>query len=166
MKRTFSILILVVMLAVMLTGCGLNVARPEVKEGRFHITVTYEHNGVVKEASAVYVCEYDGIVWYNVNRDPFVNWKESFEGDIKDGGVLPICNTDDGGKIFIGLLLYPEYFMGDPNYAEHTPIVRAELFYDDKQISDADVIAEYGVRLIGYECDAPLENSFRVFDFN
>ena len=161
MKRILSVLLLVLMLTVMLSGCGFNVARPEVKEGKFNITVTYEHNGEVKEASGMYVCEYDGIIWYNVNRDPFVDWKESFEGDIKDGGVIPICNTDDGGEIFIGLLLYPEYFMGDPNYTEHTPIVRAELFYDDRQIDDEEIIAEYGVKLIDYKYDKPIENSFK-----
>ena len=163
MKRKLSVFILMLTLVGTLASCGFYVPRPEVKEGRFNITVTYELGGEVKKASAVYLCEYDGIVWYNVNRAPFVNWKESFEGDIKDGGVLPICNTDDGGKIFIGLLLYPEYFMGDPNYAEYTPIVRAELFYDDLQTDNADVIAEYGVRLISYEYDEPISNSFGSF---
>ncbi len=161
MKKISTLLILLLLLSLGLTGCGFNVPRPEVKEGRFNITVTYEHNGEVKNASAVYVCEYDGIVWYNVNGDPFVNWKESFEGDIKDGGIIPICNTDDGGEIFISLLLCPEYFMGDPNYAEHTPIVRAEIFYDDRQIDDAEIIAEYGVKLISYEYDEPIENSYK-----
>jgi hypothetical protein len=144
-----------------LTSCGLNVKRPEIKEGRFHITVTYEHNGEVKEASAVYVCEYDGVVWYHVNRDPFVNWKESFEGDIKEGRVIPICNTEDGGEIVISLLLYPEYFMGDPAYADYTPLIRAELWYPDEQIDDAEVIAEYGVKLISYKYDEPIENTFK-----
>ena len=162
MKKILVAIIALLLLSIGLTSCGFGVPRPEVKEGRFHITVTYEHNGEVKEASGVYVCEYDGIVWYNVDRDPFVNWKESFEGDIKDGGIIPICHTDDGGEIFISLLLYPEYFMGDPEYADYTPLVRAELFYDDEQIDDADAIAEYGVKLIGYECDEPIENSFKL----
>ena len=161
MKRMLSILCSILILVGILTSCGFNVPRPEVKEGRFHISVTYEYNGEIKNASGMYVCEYDGVIWYNVNRDPFVNWKESFEGDIKDGGVLPICNTDDGGEIFISFLLYPEYFMGDPNYAEYTPTVRAELFYDDEQIDDADVIAEYGVKLLDYKCDEPIENSYK-----
>ena len=142
MKKISTLLILLLLLSIVLTSCGFDVPRPEVKEGRFNITVTYEHNGEVKKASAVYVCEYDGIVWYNVNGDPFVNWKERFEGDIKDGGVIPICNTDDGGEIFISLFLYPEYFMGDPEYADFTPLIRAELWYPDEQIDDADVIAE------------------------
>lgn len=160
MKKISIVVALLLLLSLTLTGCALDVPRPEVKEGRFNISVTYEQDGEVKTASAVYVCEYKGIAW-TLEGHPYVKWNESFEGDIKDGGVLPICNTDDGGEIFIGLLMYPEYFMGDPNYAEHTPLVRAELFYEDDQIDDPEIIAEYGVRLIGYEFDEPIENSFK-----
>jgi hypothetical protein len=31
----------------------------------------------------------------------------------------------------------------------------------DEQIDDANVIAEYGVKLINYEYDKPIENSFK-----
>ena len=161
MKKSSCILIVLVILSLSLTSCGLSVPRPEIKEGRFNISVTYEYNGEIKTVTGVYVCEYEGVTWYNVNRDPFVNWKESFEGDIKYGGILPICNTDDGGEIFISLLLYPEYFMGDPDYADYTPIIRAELWYPDEQIDDAERIAEYGVELISYEYDEPIENTFK-----
>lgn len=161
MRKLLSALLVTVMVTYMLTGCGATVPRPEIEEGRFNISVTYEHNGEIKTAKAVYVCEYDGIVWYNPNRDPFVEWKESFEGDIKDGGVIPICNTDDGGELFISLLLYPEYFMGNPKYADYTPIVQAELFYPDEQINDVEIIAEYGVRLISFECDDPIKNTYK-----
>ena len=157
-KITYVILLLVI--SVILTSCGLSAPRPEIKEGKFNISVTYEHNGEVKTASAVYVCEYDGVNWWDINRDPYANWKESFEGDIKDGGIIPICNTDDGGEIFISLVLYPEYFMGDPEYADSTPLIRVELWYPDEQIDDVERIAEHGVKLIGYEYSEPIENSF------
>jgi hypothetical protein len=107
----------------------------------------------------VYVCKYAGIAW-TLEGQPYVKWKEHFEGDISDGGVISVCNTEDGGEIIISLLLYPEYFMGDPNYSEYTPIVRAEILYDDRQIDDAAIIAEYGVKLISYEYDEPIENTF------
>lgn len=161
MRKLLSALLLAGMFLCMLTGCGSTVPRPEVKEGRFNITVTYEYNGEVKEASGVYVCEYDGVNWWDINADPYANWKESYEGDIQDDGIIPICNTDDGGEIFISLLMYPEYFMGDPEHAESTPIVRAEIFYDDRQIDDADVIAEYGVKLIDCKYDKPIENKYK-----
>ena len=162
MKKIFSIVILTLSCVLCLTSCSFGVARPEIKEGRFNITVTYEQDGEVKTASAVYVCEYDGILWYNINGEPCVKWNESFEGDITDGYVIPICNTDDGGEILISFLLRPEYFMGDPEYADHIPTVKAELLYEDDQIDDPEIIAEYGVRLIGYEYDEPIENSFKA----
>lgn len=161
MKKTISVLIFIFVILSALTSCGITVPRPEIKEGRFNISVTYEHNGEIKTSKSVYICEYDGINWFNINGDPCVIWKESFEGDIKDGGVLPICNTDDGGELYISLLLYPEYFMGDPEYADFDPIVSAEIFYSDRQINDAEIIAEYGVKLIGYECDKPIENTYK-----
>ena len=160
MKKLSVAFFLIFVILSALTGCGITKPRPEIKEGRFDISVTYEHNGEMKTLSGVYVCEYDGVVWYNVNGDAFVNWKTHFEGEL-NADSIPVCTTDDGGEIFISLLLYPEYFMGDPDYAEYTPLVRAELWYPDAQTVDADVIAEHGVKLIGYQCDAPIENSYQ-----
>ena len=164
MKKTgkiFISLIFTLVLLFSLASCGADVPRPEIKEGRFNVSVTYEHGGETKTVSGVYLCEYDGIDWYGVNSEPSVIWKEGYEGGIEDGGIIPICNTDDGGEIFISLLMYPEYFMGDPEYANAAPTVRAELWYSDEQTDDAERIAEYGVRLIGYECDAPIKNTYK-----
>ena len=161
MKKIVFTVAILLLLSFSLTGCGFDVALPEIREGRFNISVTYEHNVEIKTAAGVYVCEYNGVIWYNVNRDPFVDWDESFEGDIKDGGIIPICNTDDGGEIFIGILLHPEYFMGDPEYADRTPIIRTELWYSDKQIDDSEIIARYGVKLIEFKYDEPIENSYK-----
>jgi hypothetical protein len=161
MKRLLSSLFSVFMLVKFLTVCALDVPRPEVREGRFNISVTYEQDGEVKEASGVYVCEYDGVNWWDINADSYANWKESYEGDIQDSGIIPICNTDDGGEIFISLLMYPEYFMGDPEYANYTPLIRAELWYPDEQTDDIERIAEHGVKLISYEYDEPIENSYK-----
>lgn len=162
MKKTLCALILVFMILSALTSCSISsVPRPEIKEGRFNISVTYEYNGEIKTVSGVYVCEYDGVVWWNINGDPFVKWKESFEGDIKDDDTIFVCNTNDGGEIFINLFTYPEYFMGDPEASRHTPRIYAELWYPDEQINDVERIAEYGVRIIDYEYDDPIENTFK-----
>ena len=77
MKRLLSSLFSVFMLVKFLTGCALDVPRPEVREGRFNISVTYEQDGEVKEASVVYVCEYNGVNWCDINADPYANWKGS-----------------------------------------------------------------------------------------
>jgi hypothetical protein len=148
------------MLTVLLTSCGRDVPRPTIKEGRFNISVTYEQDGETKTVSGVYVCEYDGIVWWTINSDPYVNWKTRLEGELNTESI-PVCTTDDGGEIFITMFLYPEYFMGDPELAHFEPMVRAELFYEDRQIDDTEIIAEYGVKLIKFEYDKPIENSFK-----
>lgn len=161
MKKLLSALALMLAIAISMISCGSQVPRPKIKEGRFNVSVTYEQDGEVKVASAVYICEYKGVAW-TAEGHPYVAWKESFKGDIKDGGVLSIGNTEDGGEILISLLMYPEYFMGDPDYVDFTPLVRAEIFYDDRQIDDVDLISEYGVKLIGCEYDEPIENSFEI----
>ena len=55
MKKIFVAIIALLLLSIGLTSCEFGVLRPEVKEGRFNITVTYEYNGEVKEASGVEV---------------------------------------------------------------------------------------------------------------
>ena len=160
MKKLFCIFALILLLSTCLTSCEVEPA-PKIKEGRFNFSVTYEEWGEAKTVSGVFVCEYDGVNWWDINRDPYANWKESYEGDIQDSGIIPICNTDDGGEIFISLLMYPEYFMGDPEYANYTPLIRAELWYPDEQTDDIERIAEHGVKLISYEYDEPIENSYK-----
>lgn len=51
--------------------------------------------------------------------------------------------------------------MGAPDYADYTPFAKAEILYDDRQIDDATVIAEYGVKLIEFEYDEPIENIYK-----
>ena len=160
MKKLFCIFAFILLLSTCLTSCEVEPA-PKIKEGRFNFSVTYEEWGEAKTVSGVFVCEYDGVNWWDINRDPYANWKESYEGDIQDSGIIPICNTDDGGEIFISLLMYPEYFMGDPEYANYTPLIRAELWYPDEQTDDIERIAEHGVKLISYEYDEPIENSYK-----
>ena len=159
MKRIFAFLLLILMCINTFTGCRFGPPRPEIKDGRFDISVSYELNGERKSLSGVYVCEYDGVVWWTINSDPYVNWETRLEGELNTESI-PICTTDDGGEIFITLLLYPEYFMGDPEYADFEPVARVELFYDDSQSDDEELIAEYGVKLVGFEYDEPIENSF------
>ena len=164
MKRKLCALLLILVLACILASCGLTVPRPEIKNGEFDFTVTYEFNGEFKTVSGVYVCEYDGIDWVldGVSHRDWV-------GYIKDGTTdecIKLATTEDGGIVELNLHFNPGHFMGDSYYEDDEPFepwitVRIE---DEEGLSfenDADLIAElYGARIISYEYDEPIENTF------
>ena len=165
MKKIFFVLILLISLS--LTGCGMSVPRPEVKEGEFDVSVTYEVTGEVKTLDLVYICEYDGVDW-TIDGTRYRAWNGHFDG-YDDGAVIEVSETDDGGKIALCFLIYPEYFMGEPDYAlDFYPHVLANHIYYEDGIEmiddDQDLIAEdYGVKIINCEYDTPIENEFGIF---
>ena len=168
MKAKFGFFLLLVFLVGMLSSCGLSVPRPEVKSGEFDFSVTYEFNGEIKTVSGVYVCEYDG-----TERGLYGCFR-SWKGYIKDYEVkdkLEIGTTDDGGTILLITGLYPEYFMGDDTAGyDGAPTMKLMICYPEnehgetKVESDMQVIEEdYGARIVNYEYDEPIQNSFGLF---
>ena len=129
MKRIFSALLLVVVLVGVLASCSLVLPSPEIKEGRFDVSVTYEVNGETKTLDLVYVCEYDGVDW-TLEGTSYRAWNGHFEG-YEDGDIIEVCESDDGSKIHLSFLIYAEYFMGEPEYIDEKripPSARASMF--------------------------------------
>jgi hypothetical protein len=163
MKKSICILIVLVILSLSLTSCGLTVPRPEVKEGEFDVSITYEVNGEVKTLDLVYVCEYNGIA-LTLEGTYCRDWNGNFVG-YDDGDVIPVLETA-GGKVALCVLIYPEYFMGEPDYIDDfSPVVLTNyIYYEDGNemiIDDQELIAEkYGVKVIGCAYSEPIENSF------
>ena len=163
MKRIVGFLLLTVILTAMLTSCGLTVPRPEVKKGEFDVAITYEVNGEVKTLDLVYVCEYDRVAW-TLEGTSYRAWNGNFVG-YDDGDVIPVLETE-GGKVALCVLIYPEYFMGEPDYATdfYPHVLTNYIYYEDGNemiIDDQELIAEeYGVKVIGCEYSEPIENSF------
>ena len=163
MKRIIGFLLLTVMLASILTSCGPTVPRPEVKEGEFDVAITYEVNGEVKTLDLVYVCEYKRVA-RTLEGTYYREWKGNFVG-YDDGDVIPVLETE-GGKVALCVLIYPEYFMGEPDYIDDfSPVVLTNyIYYEDGNemiIDDQELIAEeYGVKVIGCKYSEPIENSF------
>ena len=164
MKRKWCILLGLLMLVSMLAGCGLDVPRPEIKEGEFHFSVTYEFNGEIKTISGIYVCEYDGVDWV-LDGGFHREWK----GYIKDNtteDVIRLATAEDGGEIDLNLGFDPSHFMGDSHWGNEEPFTpmltvklvgEVGLYFEN----DPDVIAEtYGAKIISYEYDEPIENEF------
>ena len=163
MKRIISVIVLVIVLLVAFTGCGLTTARPEIKDGEFNFSVTYEFNGEIKTVSGIYACKFNGIDWAldgGYHRD----WSGYIKGD-EEEKLLEIGTTDDGGAIRIVLGFYPEYFMGDSEWKGAPEPYLTVTHFDGDGMSiqnEADVIANmYGVKIISYEYDEPIENSYK-----
>ena len=162
MKKLICILIVLMLLLLSFTSCGLTVPRPEVKKGEFDVAITYEVNGEAKTLDLVYVCEYDRVAW-TLEGTYYRAWNGDFVG-YDDGDVIPVLETE-GGKVALCILIYPEYFMGEPDYIDFSPIVLTNyIYYEDGSemiIDDQELIAEeYGVKVIGCEYSEPIKNTF------
>ena len=170
MKKTVSVLVVVLLLAGMLSGCGLTVERPDIKEARFNFSVTYELNGEAITFTGVYVCEYTGVSW-SLDGGYSRGWTGYIENNPTTGrpdNGIEICTTEDGGKIILDPGLHPAYFMNDPVYVGvlEAPVPTLILEYateNENEISfssDEEDLAKHGVKLISYEYDAPVSNTF------
>lgn len=167
MKRTklFIITLLMVLSTMLFSGCAIaKMPVPSVKEGRFNFSFTYEINGEEKNYSGVYVCKYDGSYVSAFDMGDGVDWTAYVEGVGEEPEIA--IHTNDDGVIYVGFWLYPGYFMADPNYLDYTPDANLFIVYHDdgpngmKIRSDIDFMAEYGIRLISYTYDEPIENSY------
>ena len=164
MKKSFSILLLVVMFAGMLAGCGSDVPRPEIEKAEFDFSVTYEFNGETKTLSGVYVCEYNGLSWAidgGYSRD----WKGYIKGG-KFEEIVQIGTDQNGNQIDLDFAFDPEYFMDDfvEGYDEvPVPCISVKMVSDEGLsflCDPAEVEAHCGAKIISYEYDEPIKNSF------
>ena len=165
MTRKIIALLIVLMLTLTLASCALDVPRPEIKRGEFNFSVTYEYCGEIKTISGVYVCEYDGIDWVLDG-----GYHREWSGYIKDNTTeefITLGIAEDGGEVELNLFFIPDRFMGDYYMEEEepfSPCMSVRLFDEGLYFeSDPEIIAEtYGARIISYEYDEPIVNSFRL----
>ena len=162
--RVLICLVAIAMLSTFLSGCLAKVSIPEIKEGRFDFSVTYEINGEEKTFSGVYVCEYDGA--YKTLAGKGINWNGYIENDVENRGVIPI-QTNEDGVIYLDLNFVPEYFMDDPDailYDVPSPSLYMVFHSDNPDeasyATEEEVIANYGVRIIRYNYADPIKNTF------
>ena len=172
MKRTLIALVLVLTLACTLTSCGLQVPRPEIKEGRFDFSITYEIFGEVNTLSATYVCEFDGTSWSldgGYGRDWSAYTEGDYEGD--DDYSAVIGKTEDGGDIILFFGIYPEYFMGDSTADRGAPEPSVYITYPENENGEIGLVngpeeveALCGAKIISYVYAEPLDNEFALLN--
>ena len=163
MKKIICLLIALLLFSIGLTSCGLTMPRPEVKDGQFDVSVTYEVGGETKTLDLVYVCDYDGVKM-SLEGTRYRSWNGHFEG-YEDGDVIEVSKNDDGSSIVFNFLIYAEYFMGEPDYVDFYPEAKTERIYfeDGIEMIDYDeelITEEYGVRIISINYEEPIKNTF------
>ena len=166
MKKSLALLLSVIFLLISLTGCGLTVPRPEIKSGEFDFSVTYEFNGERETVSGVYVCGYNGLAWA-LDGGYYRVWSGYVKGgEIEDHTLI---GTVDGNEIVLVLNFIPDYLMDDYSaelYDAPTPYIMVKMIDEEglRILQDPDDVEEYcGAKIICYEYDEPIENSFGIF---
>ena len=162
-KKILRAVVLTTMITTLFSGCAVTIGVPEVKEGRFDFSVTYEVNGEEKTYKGVYVCAYDGVL------TTFLGSSLEWTGYIENEEEIDVpIQTNEEGIVYINFGFFPEYFMDDPvaDYYE-APSPNLFMVYNDSTedvlhiTSEEEDILQYGVKLISYEYADPIENSFK-----
>ena len=161
--RIFLTMVFITVVISLLSGCVARVPIPEIQEGRFNFSVTYEIDGEESTYTGVYVCEYDGVHITCLGGD--VNWK----GYIENAGDVDVpIQTNEEGIIYLNFGFFPEYFMGDPdaeNYQAPSPSLFMVYHSADPNgmtsTNESAVLERHGVKIISYEYADPIENTFK-----
>ena len=162
--RLYNLLILLLLFSLGMTSCAILTPQPAIKEGEFDVSVTYEVNGEIKTLNLVYICEYDGVK-RTLEGTVYRAWNGHFDG-YADGDVIEVLATDDGGKIALCFLIYPEYFMGEPDYTDdfYPHVLINYIYYENgEEMIDTNqelISKNYGVKIISCEYDTPIDNGF------
>ena len=162
-QKLLLITLLMTVMTMLFSGCVAKLPIPNIKEGRFDFSVTYEVAGEQKTYTGVYVCEYDGVLTTFLGSS--LEWKGHLENEEEEDVAI---QTNEDGTIYINFGFFPEYFMGDPNAVYYeAPSPNLFMVYNDSTevmshiTSEEEEILQYGVKLISYEYAAPIENTFK-----
>ena len=171
--KLIYVTIFVFLFTMVLTGCE-KAPEPIIKEGKFNFSVTYEVDGETKTISSVFVCNFIESSMYLDGY--YIDW-ESYIEDREIEELFPeqyhnciIVKTNEYGNIYLDLNLYPQYFMSEPGY-DDSRSASPSLFvkyHEDKVeevgtygTDDLEIIESYGVKIISYEYDKPIENIYK-----
>ena len=157
-------LIVSALIAASFTGVFITVPKPEIKEGEFDFSLTYEVDGDTKVIEGTYVCKFEGIsrAIDGVGR----NWK-GYIKDHSDSTDYEIKTTDEG-VIKINLDICSEFFMSDPFYESIVSSDDPEpmpYLYVVAEESENEYIRNYyegdDVKIISFVYDEPIENEYK-----
>ena len=156
---------------------GWDYPEPEVKNAEFSFTLIYEIDGEEKIIKDTLICEYDGIGW-NEGILKYRKWKSKFGSGISKI-ILWVGNDVESLEGFSTRIMkiqevffYPgpaQYYMGDGEKEPHFPGI---AYFEQEPglsgndgtegyLADEKIFERFGIRVISWECDPPIQNSFK-----
>ena len=179
-KKGLVAVFLSLSLLITLAGCGQGL-EPRVKEGKFNFSVTYEVDGEQETISGVLACEFVEVI--KALDGSYIEWNSYVEDTelanrLEENRGYLLLKTCDDGAIYLDLNLSAKYFMADPNYGnsnantdEVNSGISPRLFIEYSEAKGEELgvwysedkasLGNYGVKLINYEYDAPIENMYK-----
>ena len=180
MKKTLKCIVVFIMI-ISLCSCSLytNIVtrneNPRIKSGEFECKLTYELNGEIIVIEDTIICEYTGTEMIGE-----AGFQRKYTSKLKSGKkelvMLDLQGQgvkDKFGREILYFYFYwgnAEYLMGDTeDGTERATQPFGEFVYkydagNDKEyehILNAEYVYEnFGLKIIDWECDSPLENSF------
>ena len=170
--KTKRFTVLIILLAITLVAYILAsvlccyTTKPEISEGEFAFSITYEYKGETKALSGVLECEYSGsdTVLGEHNR----YWDGELKYDNPENLEKPYI-VDENEEMQTLLAVQPNmqagYFMGDPLYRDEIAEPYVEYYdykneiYLDEENEDA-ILPLIEFKIIDFTCAEPIENSF------
>ena len=140
--------------------------KPEVREGEFPFSITYEYLGETKTISGVYVCKYDG------SQTIFTEHERYWDSEILYTEGDYIVHQEEMKTLAVQPHMEAGYFMGDPLYRDfyqvyglEGPEPYAEYYDYENEITLEDYdqdeeLASIGFRFVDFTYGEPIKNSF------
>ena len=163
--------------------------KPEITYGEFDFKLVYEIDGEIRTIEDTIICEFDGFN-IDERRSKTRRWKDEFKNEQNNElyawRVEQIDNPDSneykGGRKpdynYIVMKNIDNYkvllsvdnaycFMGEPDYKRTAPIEPSINVYDKNTCYYIDpeykeeFLEAHDFKIISWECDEPIENTFR-----
>lgn len=166
----FLALMIVAYIAATLIFC--RTTKPEIREGEFPFSITYEYKGETKTLSGVYKCEFSGTDTIRNEHNRYWNGESIIECD-GEYDIPNIVYNDEKMTLSVHEFMEAGYFMGDPLYkdwySEHYgydgphPHVEYYDYVNDISLTDEnreEIFEAIDFKIIDSTYPEPIENSF------
>ena len=163
-KLLFPIVVLVVAaLAIAAYAVWFGIAKePTITEKDFNFAITYEYTGETVVIEDVYTVRFVGHSSYPNSK--YRNYSGKIGGKDAENSTRYYLVETDEVSLFLDTQFCPDCMLGDPECdCGLNGVIEPRFVYDDesgRRHFDAETLLEQGVKLIGWEYPAPIENTF------